>query len=333
MTNIVRPHSGETETAISVGSLVKTYGEDVTALDGLDLEVDRAIIFGLLGPNGAGKTTAVKILTTLSRPDEGTAEISGIDVLAHPERIRRIVGSVAQRSGADVHATGTENLTLQARVFGLDRSQAHSRAEHLLERFGLAEASNRLVKTWSGGMRRRLDVALALVHSPTVLFLDEPTTGLDPEIRSELWNVIRDLRDQHGATIMLTTHYLDEADQLADRLAILDRGKVVAEGTPSDLKDAMRGDGVHVELTSPEMAAMAIKVLNGDAGISDPLVDGRSVHVRAEHGAVAVPRVLGALSAAGIEVSAVTVNRPSLDDVFLRHTGHKFTESEPEVSS
>ncbi len=331
MTNDVL-HNDEGTPALAIDSLRKSYPGDVTALDGLDLTVTAGTVFGLLGPNGAGKTTTVKILTTLSRPDEGTALVAGVDVLTEPEAVRRLVGYVAQKSGADLQATGTENLVLQARVFGLDRSQAHDRSAQLMVRFGLTEAAGRLVKTWSGGMRRRLDIALALIHTPQVLFMDEPTTGLDPEVRADLWGEIRRLRDQDGVTVLLTTHYLEEADQLADRLAIIDRGRVVAEGTPSELKDSMQGDGVHIELTSTENADRAVQALDGDSGLREMVVEGRSVHARATRGAEAVPRVLATVNAAGIEVVAVTVNRPSLDDVFLRHAGRRFTAREMEFS-
>ena len=332
MTNDVLYHETEAP-ALAIFSLRKSYPGDVTALDGLDLTVAAGTIFGLLGPNGAGKTTTVKILTTLSRPDEGTALVAGVDVLSEPEAVRRLVGYVAQKSGADVQASGTENLVLQARVYGLDRSQARDRSAQLLGRFGLTEAAGRLVKTWSGGMRRRLDIALALIHAPQVLFMDEPTTGLDPEVRADLWGEIRRLRDEDGVTVLLTTHYLEEADQLADRLAIIDHGRVVAEGTPSELKDSMRGDGVHIEMASGDGAHKAVQVLDGDFGLREMVVEGRSVHARATRGAEAVPRVLAALIGAGIEVVAVTVNRPSLDDVFLRHAGRRFEAREMEVSS
>ncbi len=248
MTNSVRNRPSDPP-ALEVTSLRKSYPGDVLALDGLDLTIPSGTVFGLLGPNGAGKTTAVKILATLARPDEGTAVVAGVDVLTDPGTVRRLVGYVSQRSGADVHATGTENLTLQARVHDIDRHEARGISARLMDRFGLTEAADRVVKTWSGGMRRRLDIALAMVHSPKVLFLDEPTTGLDPEVRADLWNEIRRLRDEDGVTVLLTTHYLEEADQLADTIAIVDRGKVVAEGTPSQLKDGMKGDGLHIDLT------------------------------------------------------------------------------------
>jgi ABC-2 type transport system ATP-binding protein len=314
--------------ALEIHRLRKTYPGGVTALNGLDLTVPAGAIFGLLGPNGAGKTTAVKILTTLSRQDSGSAIVAGADVLADPATVRRVAGYVPQRSSVDAQATGVENLMLQARVHGLERADAHVRVAGLLERFGLDGAAGRLVKTWSGGMRRRLDVALAMVHSPRVLFLDEPTTGLDPEVRADLWAEIRRLRDEDQVTVLLTTHYLEEADQLADRIAILDVGDLVAEGTPSELKDDMRGDGLHFELRSPSHATAAVAVLEADPAVTEIVVRGKTVHARAERGAEAVPRTLAAMGAAGVEVSAVTVNRPSLDDVFLRHTGRRFDPSE-----
>ena len=318
-----------TDSIVSVTGLRKTYPDGVIALDGLDLTVSKGTVFGLLGPNGAGKSTTVKILTTLSYPDEGEASIAGVDVLSDPDAVRRSIGYVAQRSGSDVQSTGMENLVLQARINGFDRSEARRRAAGLLERFGLSESADRLVKTWSGGMQRRLDIALALVHSPQILFLDEPTTGLDPEVRAELWDVIRTLRDVDGVTVLLTTHYLEEADHLADRIVIIDHGRVVAEGTPGDLKDGMRGDALHIELTSTDMIGSAMQVL-ATSQLREVVVDGRSVHARVDRGAEAIPVVLAALDAAGVRVLEVTVNRPSLDDVFLRHTGRRFATTENE---
>jgi ABC-2 type transport system ATP-binding protein len=327
MTNSVRGNVTDAP-ALEVKSLRKSYPGEVLALDGLDLTVPSGTVFGLLGPNGAGKTTAVKILATLSRPDDGAAVVAGIDVLTDPVTVRRLVGYVSQRSGADAHATGTENLILQARVHDIDRHEARRISARLMDRFGLAESADRVVKTWSGGMRRRLDIALAMVHSPKVLLLDEPTTGLDPEIRADLWTEIRRLRDEDGVTVLLTTHYLEEADQLADSIAIVDHGKVVAEGTPSQLKDGMKGDGLHIELTGSDMANPAIQILDGEPGLRGLVAEGRTVHARAERGAEAVPRVITALNAAGIEVAAVTVSRPSLDDVFLAHAGRRYASTE-----
>src|SRR4051812_5257972 len=237
--------------AIEAHDLEKTYPGDVRALDGLTFEVRAGTIFALLGPNGAGKSTTVKILTTLSRPDGGSASVAGIDVLRRPDAVRRAIGVVAQKSGADREATGRENLVLQGQLHGDGSRAARERADELLGRFGLADAADRLVRTYSGGMARRLDVALGLVPRPQVLFLDEPTTGLDPEVRADMWDEIARLARDEGITILLTTHYLEEADRLAARLAIVERGRVVAEVTPEGLKGELRRDAVHVELAEP----------------------------------------------------------------------------------
>jgi ABC-2 type transport system ATP-binding protein len=231
--------------AIEAQGLAKTYPGGVRALDGLSLTVGEGAVFGLLGPNGAGKSTAVKILTTLAQPDEGEARVAGLDVRAEPAEVREAIGVVSQGSGLDVQATARENLRLQGHVHGLGGRDLEQRSEALLERFGLADAADRLVRTFSGGMQRRLDIALALVHRPRVLFLDEPTTGLDPEVRADMWEEIARLTGE-GLTVLLTTHYLEEADRLAAHLAIVDRGRVVAEGTPDELKRELRGDAVHV---------------------------------------------------------------------------------------
>lgn len=219
--------------AVEARQLIKTYSGDVTALNGMDITVEPGTVFGLLGPNGAGKSTTVKILTTLARPDSGTATVAGHDVLRHPDRVRRAIGVVAQNSGADPTATGRENLQLHGRLYGLRGAVLTKRVDELLDRFTLADAAKRPVKGYSGGMRRRLDVALGLVHQPEVLFLDEPTTGLDPEARTAMWDEIGRLAGEEGLTILLTTHYLEEADRLAERIAIVDRGRVVVEGTPT----------------------------------------------------------------------------------------------------
>src|SRR4051794_31159987 len=234
--------------AIEARGLVKTYPGDVRALDGLDFAVEPSTVFGLLGPNGAGKSTAVKILTTLSRADAGNASVAGHDVLAEPDAVRRSIGVVAQKSGVDREATGRENLRLQGQVYGLRGRELEDRASELLDRFGLTHAADRIGRTYSGGMERRLDIAMALIHKPRVLFLDEPTTGLDPEVRADMWREIEGLATEQGITVLLTTHYLEEADRLAAQLAIVDRGKVVATGTPEELKGDLRGDALMVEL-------------------------------------------------------------------------------------
>jgi ABC-2 type transport system ATP-binding protein len=307
--------------AIEADALVKTYG-DVRALDGLSLAVPAGTIFGLLGPNGAGKSTTVRILTTLSRPDAGAARVAGHDVLADPGAVRRAIGCVGQRSGVDLEATGVENLILQGQVHGLHGRALAARVAELLEQFGLADAGGRLVRTYSGGMQRRLDIAMALVHRPQVLFLDEPTTGLDPEVRAELWRVILEM-SREGLSILLTTHYLEEADRLASELAIVDRGRVVTSGSPERLKAELRGDAIHVELGFAANGAVQA-ALDPLPGIRELVIDGSSLHARADEGARAVPVVLGALEAGGIDVASVTVSRPSLDDVYLRHAGRSF---------
>jgi ABC-2 type transport system ATP-binding protein len=318
--------------AIEATGLRKSYDE-VQALDGLSFSVESGTVFGLLGPNGAGKSTTVKILTTLSHPDSGSATVGGHDVLGEPAAVRGAIGVVAQRSGADIQATGRENLRLQGQVFGRGGQELESRIDSLLEQFGLGEAADRLVRTYSGGMQRRLDVALALVHGPEVLFLDEPTTGLDPEVRAEMWEEISRLTGE-GLTVLLTTHYLEEADRLASRLAIVDRGRVVAEGTPDELKRELRGDAIHVELTDGHDAAAVRGALNGSiAGLGEVQVVDRVLHARAEDGARAVPGVLAALEQAGFGIAAVTVARPSLDDVYLRYAGRTFSAAEAETEN
>lgn len=314
--------------AIEAQGLVKTYPRDVRALDGLDLSVRTGTVFGMLGPNGAGKSTTVKILTTLSRPDAGQARVAGFDVLRQPDEVRRAIGVVGQRSGVDRDATGRENLRLQGQLFGMRGKDLERRATELLERFGLAEAGGRIVKTYSGGMQRRLDIALGLVHEPQVLFLDEPTTGLDPEVRADMWAEIRRLTAEHGITIFLTTHYLEEADALTERLVIVDRGKIVAAGTAEELKGELRGDAIHVELAEPERDGEVTRALETLGDVREIQVDGQTLRARTDDGARAVPVVLQALEAHGVRVASVTVSRPSLDDVYLRHTGRSFTEAE-----
>jgi len=308
--------------AIEAEALVKNYG-DVRAVDGLSLAVPAGTIFGLLGPNGAGKSTTVRILTTLSRPDAGAARVAGHDVLADPAAVRSAIGCVGQRSGVDVEATGVENLRLQGQIHGLRGRSLAARVTELLEQFGLSEAGGRLVRTYSGGMQRRLDIAMALVHRPQVLFLDEPTTGLDPEVRAEMWREIERLRRDDGLSILLTTHYLEEADRLASELAIVDRGRVVAGGSPERLKAELRGDAIHVELGFAANGAVHA-ALEPLPGIRELVVDGTSLRARADSGARAVPAVLGALEAGGVDVASVTISRPSLDDVYLRHAGRSF---------
>ncbi|HEY0632737.1 MAG TPA: ATP-binding cassette domain-containing protein [Thermoleophilaceae bacterium] len=310
--------------AIEASGLTKKYGGDVQALAGLDLAVEAGTVHALLGPNGAGKSTTVRILTTLARPDSGSARVAGFDVLRQPERVRAVIGVVGQKSGVDVESTGRENILLHAKLHGL--RDGRERADELLNQFDLADAADRIVKTWSGGMSRRLDVAMGLIHRPQVLFLDEPTTGLDPEVRARLWDQIRSLSRDGGLTILLTTHYLEEADELAATISIADAGRVVVEGTPAELKSELRGDSVHIELADAGANGNAVHALAQVSGLCDVSADGTVLNARADDAARAVPLVLAALEDAGAPVASVTVARPSLDDVYLRHTGHSYQE-------
>jgi ABC-2 type transport system ATP-binding protein len=315
--------------AIAVEGLEKRYGQ-VQALAGVSFVVHEGEVFGLLGPNGAGKSTTVRVLATLTRPDAGRAEIAGKDVLREPGEVRRRFGYVAQESGIDTYATGRENLTLQGRIQGLGGAKLRSRVDTLLELMGLSDAADRVVSGYSGGMKRRLDIALGLVHSPPVLFLDEPTTGLDPEARVALWAELGNLARLETLTILLTTHYLEEADVLADRLAIVSRGRIVVEGTPEALKQTLRGDAVIVEL-SDGAGPRELEVEREIAGVHEAALEGRSLRTRVESGARAIPGILSALDGADIAVEAVTSHRPSLDDVYLHYTGREFAADEGET--
>jgi ABC-2 type transport system ATP-binding protein len=310
------------ETAVAAVDLIKTYG-DVRALDGLSVEIAAGSVFALLGPNGAGKSTTVKILTTLSRPDSGRATVAGADVLRAPDRVRHAIGLVSQKASSDPMATTRENLVLAGEIQGMTRADARVRADELLARFDLLDAADRLAKTLSGGMARKLDVAIGLVHRPSVLFLDEPTTGLDPEARAAMWAEIERLSLDERVTVLLTTHYLEEADRLAERLAIVDHGRIVVEGSPEELKHELRGDTVQIEL-EPTAAPAASELLQGMRGLEEVTAAGGRLRARAGSGARAVPAVLAALEDGGIAVDSVTVARPSLDDVYLRHVGRSF---------
>ncbi|WP_405868563.1 MULTISPECIES: ATP-binding cassette domain-containing protein [unclassified Streptomyces] len=306
--------------------MVKTYPSGVRALGGLSFTVEPGQVFGLLGPNGAGKSTTMKILTTLARPDSGSVRVAGHDALRRPDLVRRAIGVVAQRSGADPMTTGRDNLVLQGRLYGLRGAELSRRVGELLDRFDLGHAAGREVRTYSGGMQRRLDVALGLVHTPQVLFLDEPTTGLDPESRTAMWDEIERLVADNALTILLTTHHLEEVDRLAHRLAIVDHGRIVVAGTPEELKGELRGDAVRIELRStPDARAeqLARQALATLPGLREITVEGRRLSARADEGAAAVPAALAALDQAGLPVAAVTVARPSMDDVYLRHVGRR----------
>jgi len=318
-----------TPAALTATDLVKTYragrGQPpVRALDGLSISVPPGIVFALLGPNGAGKSTTIKILATLARPDSGHATVAGLDVLRDPDGVRHAIGLVSQKPSADPMATARENLVLAGRIQGLTRGTARARAGELLAAFGLSGDADRLARTYSGGLARRLDVAIGLVHRPQVLFLDEPTAGLDPEARAGMWAEISRLSADEQVTVLLTTHYLEEADQLASQLAIVDHGRVVALGTPEQLKSDLRGDTVTIELESTAGAARALALISRADGLREAALDGTSLRARADSGPRAVPAVLAALEEAGVAVSAVTVARPSLDDVYLRYAGRSF---------
>jgi ABC-2 type transport system ATP-binding protein len=331
--------TGETTGLVEAHDLRKTYkgggsgpkgGKSsrlVRALDGLSFSVPAGTVYALLGPNGAGKTTTVRILTTLSRPDEGRATVAGIDVLAQPGKVRSVIGAVSQHSGAIGLLTGQENLAMQGRLYGLAGRDLRRRVSELLDAFGLAQAANRQTRTYSGGMRRRLDIATVLVHRPAVLFLDEPTTGLDPQGRADLWSVLTDLAAD-GTTILLTTHYLEEADQYAAKIAIVDRGRIVAEGTSDQLKAELAGDSVLLELDSAERADLAEKVLIDVPEVTGAAAHGAIVRARVADGPSALPAVLGGLEASNLGVRSVTVARPSLDDVYLHYAGRSFRQAE-----
>jgi ABC-2 type transport system ATP-binding protein len=309
--------------AIVAEGLEKRY-QNVQALDGVSCRVRAGEVFGLLGPNGAGKSTTVKVLTTLTTPDRGRAEVAGYDVVRDPNAVRRSIGYVPQSSGVDRDATGRENLMLQGRVQGMSGRRLRARVQHLLDLLGIADAADRVVRGYSGGMKRRLDVGLGLVHGPKVLFLDEPTTGLDPEARAAMWDELAVLAREELLTILLTTHYLEEADVLTDRLAIVSRGRVVVEGTAEELKGRLQGEAVVVELADGALddAAAVVRALEEVREVS---AEGRLLRSRVADGARAVPTILAALDTRGIAVESVTMHRPSLDDVYLHYTGRDFS--------
>jgi len=316
--------------AIVVDELRKRY-KDVQALDGVSFSVREGEVFGLLGPNGAGKSTTVRTLTTLTQPDSGRALVAGEDVIRHPNRVRKVIGYVAQDSGVDWEATARENLLLQGRIHGMAGAPLRTRVDELLELVGLREAADRIARTYSGGMKRRLDVAIGLVHRPRVLFLDEPTTGLDPEARAAMWVEVERLAEAESLTILLTTHYLEEADRLAERVAIVSRGKVVVEGTPDELKANLRGELVTVELGDVDgRADQAVRLVSAIEGASEVANEGRFVRTRVPNGAQAIPVILSTLDGSGFPVAAVTTSRPSLDDVYLHYTGRDFASEDQE---
>ncbi len=306
---------------IRTSGLVKRYGK-VTALDGLDLVVPKGTVLGLLGPNGAGKTTAVRILATLLIPDAGSAEVAGIDVITRPDEVRERIGLSGQYAAVDEHLTGYENLDMVGRLYRLGKSKSRARARELLELFDLADAGDRPTKTYSGGMRRRLDLAAALVASPEVLFLDEPTTGLDPRSRFGMWDTIRELA-QSGTTLLLTTQYMEEADRLADDIVVIDRGQKIAQGTADQLKGQIGGERVEVIVGSASDVETAAPIL-AELCLGDVRIDheGRSLTAAVTGGVDALRQVLQRFDATSVTVLDVGLRRPTLDDVFLTLTGH-----------
>ena len=311
--------SGDGDAAIVVTGLEKSFG-DVRALAGVDLSAQRGTVLGLLGPNGACKTTVVRVLTTLLKPDAGTIRVVGLDAVHDAAALRHRIGLAGQYAAVDENLTGLENLTMVGRLYGERRPRAKQRGQELLERFDLTEAASRAVKTYSGGMRRRLDLAAALVAKPEVLFLDEPTTGLDPRSRLALWETIEELVAD-GTTVLLTTQYLDEADRLADTIAVIDHGLVIAEGTPDHLKDRVGGERLEVRLDDERDADKAVAALES---ISDdrPAVEGALVKLSVRRRAGAIVEAVRRLDEAGVGVDDLVLRRPTLDDVFLSLTGH-----------
>jgi ABC-2 type transport system ATP-binding protein len=318
---------------IEARGLVKEFrarSGTVRALDSLDLRVAEGSVLGLLGPNGAGKTTAVRILATLMRPDAGTAVVAGVDVVKDPDGVRRKIGLSGQYAAVDEYLTGFENLLMVGRLYKLPKPTAKERGRELLERFDLGEAADRPVKGYSGGMRRRLDLAAALVAAPPVLFLDEPTTGLDPRSRNQMWDVIRDLV-RGGTTVLLTTQYLEEADRLADEIVVIDRGRAIAQGSPDELKLKVGGERIELTLLDVEDREVALKALTKVAtGEPTSDGDGRTLSAPVSGGAADLRAVLTALARAHVEVSDVGLRRPTLDDVFLTLTGEHLSDDEEE---
>ncbi len=314
---------GVTATALEAIDLVKKFG-DFTAVDGVSFAAAPGSVLGMLGPNGAGKTTTVRMMTTLSRPTSGTARVAGFDVREHPDQVRRSMGLTAQSATVDELLTGRENLRMIGELYGLDRATVRRSSDELLERFSLTDAADRMIKTYSGGMRRRIDLAVSLIATPPVLFLDEPTTGLDPRSRVELWEVLRDLvRD--GTTLLLTTQYLEEADQLADQIVVIDQGKVIAAGTPLQLKQQSGAAALVVTVSYAADLPRAQELLRS-LGNEVFVDEGARQLTTASEGLRAMTAAAEAFAGSGIEVDDLGLKRPTLDDVFLNLTGHRAEE-------
>ncbi|AKL96106.1 daunorubicin/doxorubicin resistance ATP-binding protein DrrA [Clostridium aceticum] len=315
----------ENNNAIEVNNLVKNYRGSIKALDGLTFSIRSGTIYGLLGPNGAGKSTTVKILTTLSRPDSGEANVLGIDVLLQPNKVRRVIGCVSQKSGVCYDSTGRENLILQGQLYEMGGKYLHDRVDELLNIFKLEEAANRSTLTYSGGMLRKLDIAMGIIHNPQILFLDEPTTGLDPEARSILWEIISNLSKKEKVTILLTSHYLDEIDRLADRVAIIDQGKVIVEGSPRELKEELAGDIIKIELRKNYSNSIfhVEDVLKKQEGIIEVKNKSKELQLQVSRGSSILPNILQVLQSLSIDVVSVEIIPPSLDVVYLKYTGKR----------
>jgi ABC-2 type transport system ATP-binding protein len=334
MNNAVRADGGTSPAssgdAVVVRGLTKAFGrgpQRVEAVRAIDLTVPRGEIFGFLGPNGAGKTTTLRLLTTLLMIDGGQALVAGIDVARRPKEARRRIGYVGQLGGADQQATGRENLVLQARLCGMSANAARRRSGELIEQLELREFADRFARTYSGGQRRRLEVALGIVHRPEVLFLDEPTTGLDPQNRANLWDEVRALRSA-GTTVFLTTHYLEEADNLADRIAIIDHGRIAAEGTPADLKRGLGGASLVIDTSLDDGALDALcREVAGYSAVTAARVQGRSLHIEVTDGATALQSVAGVIVSRGVPLQTLALSAPSLDDVFLHLTGRSLRDA------
>jgi ABC-2 type transport system ATP-binding protein len=319
----------KTTFAIDAQGIKKSFGK-LKVLDGVNVQVERGTIVALLGPNGAGKTTTVRILSTLLEPDAGTVNIEGYDIKKQPNEVRSVIGLTGQYAAVDEYLTGRENLHMMGRLYHLSTADARRRAEELLKQFDLVDAADRVAKTYSGGMRRRLDLAVSLIAAPPVVFLDEPTTGLDPRSRLAMWEIIKQLIE-NGSTILLTTQYLEEADQLADRIMVIDGGKVIAEGTADELKNQVGNERIEFTLKADADYQKALKVIDGTGVQSD--AKRRTISVAHEGGVKALRVLLERLERGGVTVDGLSLHKPTLDDVFLHLTGHQATQEEAEEST
>ncbi|MEM2202857.1 MAG: ATP-binding cassette domain-containing protein [Sulfolobales archaeon] len=313
--------------AVEVEDLHKIYPGGVKALSGVSFKVSKGEVYSLLGPNGAGKTTTMKIIATLLKPTSGRVMVMGIDVASNPDSVRKIIGYVPQDLSADDELTGIENVVLQARLYGIPKDKAVRRARELLEMVGLGEAANRLVKSYSGGMRRRLELAMGLVNEPELLILDEPTLGLDVQSKLSLWEHIERLRKEKKVTILMTTHYMDEADRLSDRIAIIDRGKIVAEGSPQELKAKVGGDVIMIKISSdPLKVAEKLKMIDGVRGVD--VIEG-NIRIKVNVAETMLPEILKVLGSVDGKIESISITRPTLDQVFIEYTGRMFRDEEP----